>query len=232
MKKRYLYETHTHTKEGSACGLCTGEESARAHKEAGYTGVIITNHFFYGNTAVNRKLPWKDWVREFCKGYNLAKKEGDRIGLQVFFGWESCYRGTEFLVYGLDEEWLLAHPEIRDATIEEQYQLVKAHGGMVVQAHPFREAEYIPEIRLFPRYVDAVEVINAAHTNHGKKDYFNHEYNLRAITYAKEHNLPMTAGSDTHSTHLSGCGMAFERKLEDIHDFIRAVLNREPYELV
>ena len=47
----YLYETHMHTSEGSACGQSAGAEMARAYAENGYTGIIVTDHFFYGNTA-------------------------------------------------------------------------------------------------------------------------------------------------------------------------------------
>ena len=94
--QRYLYETHMHTSEASACAGSTGAQMARAYKEAGYTGIIVTDHFFYGNTSVDRSLPWEEWVRRFCLGYEHAKAEGERIGLSVFFGWEACYEGTEF----------------------------------------------------------------------------------------------------------------------------------------
>ena len=124
----YLYETHMHTSEGSACASNTGAEMARAYAQAGYTGIIITDHFVYGNTAVDRSLPWSEWVEKFCLGYEHAKEEGEKCGLQVFFGWESGYGGPEFLVYGLDKQWLLNHPEIKDATVEEQLQLVHAGG--------------------------------------------------------------------------------------------------------
>lgn len=230
-KSGYLYETHLHTKESSACSHNTGAEMARAYKEAGYTGIIITDHFFYGNTAVDRTLPWKEWVEEFCKGYEHAKEEGDKIGLQVFFGWESGYQGTEFLIYGLDKEWLLSHPEIKDATIEEQYRLVKAGGGIVSHAHPFREEDYIPEIRLFPEYVDAVEVVNATHTSPVSLGHKNPLYNEKAKSYAKEHGLPATGGSDQHTTTMIGGGMLFSRRLKDIHDFTKAVQNREAIDL-
>lgn len=228
----YLYETHMHTSEASACARCTGAEMARAYKKAGYTGIIITDHFFYGNTAVDRRLPWKEWVERFCLGYENAKAEGDKIGLQVFFGWESGYQGTEFLVYGLDKEWLLAHPQIVHASVDEQFALVHEGGGIVSHAHPFREEDYIPEIRLFPEYVDAVEGVNAMHSGDVSDAHKNPLFNERALAYGREHGLPFTAGSDQHSTVMIGGGMVFPRRLADVHDFTQAVLNREAVKLL
>lgn len=222
----YLYETHLHTSEGSACGRSTAAQMAVACKEAGYTGIIVTDHFFGGNTAADRKLPWKEWVESFCKGYENAKKTGDEIGLQVFFGWEQSFCGTDFLIYGLDKEWLLHHPEIKDATVEEQYQLVHANGGMVIHAHPYREAFYIPETRLYPEYVDGVEGVNATHVQWNRGERKN-SYDEKAQEYACTYNLPQTAGSDVHSVDLPGGGMAFARKLMSIQDYIEAVRNQE-----
>ena len=54
MEKLYKIETHMHTSQGSACAVSTGEEMARAHKAAGYDAIIITDHFFGGNTTVPR----------------------------------------------------------------------------------------------------------------------------------------------------------------------------------
>lgn len=221
----YVYETHLHTCQASACASNTGAEMARACKEAGYTGIFVTDHFFYGNTAIDRSLPWQEWVSAFCKGYEDAKREGDRIGLQVFFGWEACYQATEFLIYGLSPEWLYAHPEIKDATIEEQFELVHADGGMVVHAHPFRKEDYIPAIRLFPEYVDAVEGVNATHACHKSLSHNDPQFDVLARQYAAEHNLPMTAGSDIHKTALLNGGMAFSKRLHNAQDFIGAVLS-------
>lgn len=228
----YLYETHMHTSESSACAKSTGAEMARAYKEAGYTGIIITDHFFYGNTAVNRDLSWREWVEQFCLGYEHAREEGEKIGLQVFFGWESGYRGTEFLIYGLDKTWLLAHEEIRDATVEEQFRIVHEGGGIVCHAHPFREEDYIPEIRLYPAYVDAVEGVNAMHSSAVSRAHKNPLFNERALAYGRAHDLPFTAGSDQHTTVMIGGGMVFKRKLQDIHDFTKAVLSREAVALL
>lgn len=228
----YIYETHMHTSEGSACAKNTAEEMARAYAEGGYTGIIVTDHFFYGNTAVDRSLSWEEWVEQYCMGYEHAKEEGDKWGLQVFFGWESGYQGTEFLIYGPDREWLLSHPEIRDATVAEQCRLVHEAGGIVVHAHPFRKAPYIEEIRLFPEYVDGVEGINAAHSGRTKMCQGHPEYNDLAMAYGAKHHLPLTAGSDQHSTEMIGGGMVFPRKLKDIHDFAGAVLAGEAVRLL
>ena len=209
--QRYLYETHMHTSEASACAGSTGAQMARAYKEAGYTGIIVTDHFFYGNTSVDRSLPWEEWVRRFCLGYEHAKAEGERIGLSVFFGWEACYEGTEFLVYGLDQAWLLAHPQIKDASIREQYALVHEGGGIISHAHPFREEDYIPEIRLFPEYVDAVEGVNAMHSSRASDCHKNPLFNERALAYGKEHNLPFTAGSDAYDRRRYGLSKKTER---------------------
>ena len=83
----YLYETHLHTSQASACARYTGAEMAKACKAAGYTGIIVTDHNWGGNTAVNRMLPWRTWVNEFAKGYEDAARMGKRIGLDVFFGY-------------------------------------------------------------------------------------------------------------------------------------------------
>lgn len=225
----YLYETHLHTKEASACAKSYAADMVRACKKAGYTGIFVTDHNWYGNTALDRKLPWNDFVENFAKGYENAKREGDKEGLDVFFGWEAGYNGTEFLIYGLTKEWLLQTPEIKDATVEEQFALVRAAGGMVIHAHPFREEYYIPEIRLFPELVDGVEGINATHSSSKSTSHNKKEFDERAVAYAAEHGLPMTAGSDIHSTFLFGGGMAFKRRLKDGRDFAAAVMGGEDY---
>ena len=227
MNHRFLYETHLHTKEGSACAHNTAEELVYAYKEAGYTGIMVTDHFYRGNCAIDRNMPWEDWVEAYCKGYENAKAAGDAVGLQVFFGWEESYQGTDFLVYGLDKEWLKKHPEIKEVTVEEQYELIHREGGMIIQAHPYREASYIPEIRLYPEAVDGVEVRNASHYGKSVGEDGRSMYDVQAEEYAEKYCLACTGGSDIHSTNLLYGGMSFERKLTDVKDYMRAVLTRE-----
>ncbi len=104
--EKYLYETHCHTTPASRCASAKGEEMADYYKSKGYTGIIVTDHFFNGNTGIDRSLPWNEWVEQFCTGYENAKKRGGQIGLDVFFGFEYNKNGAEFLIYGLGKDWL------------------------------------------------------------------------------------------------------------------------------
>ena len=225
----YLYETHMHTSESSACARSTGREMAQAAKEAGYTGIIITDHNWYGNSCISAGLPWEEWIEQFCTGYEHAKDKGEEIGLDVFFGYESCYQGPEFLIYGVDKMWLKLHPEIKDASIKEQHELIRKAEGMVIHAHPYREEWYIPKIRLFPEDVDGVEGINATHSSPLSLSHNNPDFDKRAIAYANEHRLPISAGSDIHTTDLLGGGVAFKRKLKSIRDYCQVILSGEDY---
>ena len=83
---------------------------AKAARDAGYAGVIVTDHSWYGNHCIDRSLPWEQWIEAFCMGYEDAKRWGDENDFSVFFGYESNYGGTEFLIYGVDKEWLIGHP--------------------------------------------------------------------------------------------------------------------------
>lgn len=221
----FLYETHMHTCQGSGCGVSTGAEHARAYKALGYTGIIITDHFFRGNTAVPRQLPWEQRIQQFCSGYEDAYREGQRIGLDVFFGWEENFNGDEYLVYGLDKSWMLSHPEMEHWTRAQQLSEVHRYGGCVIQAHPFRDRGYIPAIRLGRQFCDGIEVSNAG----------NHAYNdAAALRYGKEFGLVMTSGSDNHHADNAlqhpECvtGVRLEAKLTSIQDWVKLILTRQP----
>lgn len=219
----YKYEPHLHTKEASACAILTGAEQARLYKDLGYSGIIVTDHFFNGNTCIPKHLPWIHKIDLLCKGYENAKEEGDKIGLKVFFGWEANFSGTEFLIYGLDKEWLKAHPDMLSWTIEEQYERIHRAGGFIVHAHPFRDRPYIKEIRLFPDAVDAVEAINIGNRSE--------EVDKKAMAYAKKHKLPMTAGTDAHGFENQRSGISFTKDLGHINDFIDEI-KAGNYELI
>lgn len=223
----YKYDTHVHTAEASGCATASGAEQARRYKELGYDGIIITDHFFNGNSAIHHYYDWYDRVRQFCKGYENAKAEGDKIGLKVFFGLEYSYFGADLLTYGVDKDWLYQNDNIMDVSVYEYIKRVHDAGGIIVHAHPFREADYIKEIKLMPKWVDGVEIYNTG--NH----YIDEKFNERAKWYAEQYDLPITAGTDNH--HLTSeriSGISTEQPLESIEDYMDAVVCRKISEII
>ena len=220
----YLYETHLHTRHGSGCGRASGPEYFDRYKRLGYAGIIVTEHFWRGYCAVDRRLPWPEFVERFCHGYEEAKAAAEGSGLQVFFGWEETIDGDDYLVYGLDKAWLLNHPESRGWTRAEQLHEVRRAGGCVVQAHPFRDRDYIDAIHLGP--ADAYEVANAGNPP---------ENDLQAWRWAKKQGHLMTAGSDIHSARQFEddqlCGVRFSQPLHSIQDYVEAIRSRTPFQL-
>lgn len=202
---------------------------AKAAKEAGYTGIFVTNHAWGGNTSVDRALPWREWIEHFAIGYENARIWGDRNGLDVFFGYESGYQGTEFLIYGLSPWWMMEHEELHDASIEKQLGIVHEGGGIVIHAHPFREESYIPEIRLYPEFVDGVEGFNATHASHLSRAHNNPEYDAKATEYARKHKLPMVAGSDVHNTLMLGGGILTSKRLTSSQDLVQLIRSADMY---
>jgi hypothetical protein len=216
----FLYETHLHTCESSICGVTRGADYIQSYIDRGYTGIMVTDHFFNGNCTVDRRLPWKEWVKRYCLGFEHAREAGARRGLDVFFGWEETFDGDDYLIYGLDREWLLEHPEIVRWTRDEQFREVRNYGGCVVQAHPFRQHDYIHTIHLAPYFVDALETANAG--NHDAA------YDSLAYEFARILGLPAVAGSDMHDVRdlftAEPYGVELEKKLSSINEYVRILL--------
>ena len=217
----YRYETHLHTVEGSACGMTPGREYPAIFKARGYDGIFITDHFFHGNTRPSRDLPWPEYVEAYMKGYEEAKKAGDEIGFKVFFGIEENFEGDEFLLYGIDKEFLLAHPEVPHWTREEMIRAVHEAGGAVMQAHPFRDRDYIKKIHLYTEDIEGIEGINTANTAND---------NLAALCYAEHFDLMIQAGSDTHfkwNIDAGNGGILYSEPILSEKDYAERLLRHE-----
>ncbi len=184
--EKYKYELHCHTSEGSRCAKISASQMADFYKSAGYTGLVITDHFFNGNTTVPKALDWEERVELYCKGYENAKRRGGEIGLDVFFGWEF---GGDFVTIGLDKEWLKNHPDLDLLKPAEYFKTVHDAGGYIIHAHPFRESPYTKVLRIFPREVDAMETVNAVNT-----DFENQISEYIATRY----NVTKVCGTDNH----------------------------------
>lgn len=218
----YRYETHLHTAPVSKCGKAGVRETLEFYKSLDYAGVFITNHFIDGNINIDRTCPYEDRIHFYFSDYEEGARIGKEIGLDVFCGVEMSYRGTDFLVYGLDKQWYLSHPEIEGMQKSQLLPLLMENGALVIQAHPFREADYIDHIRLFPRHVHGVEVYNGGQHEQGFR-------NAMAEHYAKQYGLIPFAGSDNHRAGLQQNfgGMQSAAPVADEKDFVQKVLGGE-----
>lgn len=221
-KEEFLYETHLHTSPVSRCGRFSVRDNLAFYKSQGYAGVFITNHFIDGNFGGDRTASYAERIEFYFSECEEAVKIGRELGIDVFYGIESSYRGTDFLIYGLGKEWFLDHAEIEDMKRSDMLSLLRDAGAFIVQAHPYREERYIDHIRLFPRHVEAVEVINASNSDS--------KMNELAGYYAESYGLLATAGSDNHfagAFNRDLAGMKFSHRLTSVDDFIQSMRRGE-----
>lgn len=222
----YKYEMHMHASECSKCSPVSARQMVQALAQKGYAGAVLTDHFLGGNTAVPRQLPWEQKMHLYYGAYESALQEAKRLDLDLFFGLEHAVPGTgkEFLTYGIDLEFLLANPDLVKVPIEEYIARIHAAGGLVVQAHPFRQAPYIlPQNIVDPKLLDGVEVYNYGNVRIGQ-----HLQNRQAAQMAIEYNLIPVVGSDAHHPdQLQGCGMVFDHRLKTVKQLLRALRNKE-----
>lgn len=224
----FLYETHLHSSPASRCGVSPSDSYIEPYKKAGYTGAILTNHFFNGNSGIDRSLPWEERVHLYCEDfYKMAEAAKDK-DFDVFFGLEFNFHGDEYLIFGekITEDWLLKHPEIMTLSHLELFKLIDSEGALMLQAHPYRLRSYMSGIFLHPEAVHGCEVYNAGNQP---------EENEKALAYAKEHDFIQTAGSDNHNVaNFDGLGktfhpgaVVFEERPKDINDFVRLLKEKK-----
>lgn len=53
--------------------------------DQGYSGAVITDHFFNGNCGVDQRQPWVDKVNDFCAGYEAAVEAAKGLDFDVLF---------------------------------------------------------------------------------------------------------------------------------------------------
>ena len=213
------FELHAHTSECDKYAHLSGAELVRAYSEAGYRGMVITDHYF--------SLFYEWWRDELClddhqkimhrylQGYYAARNEAEKRGFTVLCGAEVRFDHTinDFLVYGLEEQDFYRLPLLnRLKNVEELVEALPPH-AVVVQAHPFRDKMTV----MSPDALFGIEVHN------GGTDPFRNEM---ARLYAEHYGKAMTSGSDIHHIKaLARGGIATERQIgcaRDLVDVLRS----------
>ena len=185
---------------------------------AGYSGILITDHFCLPSFEYLGNPMDAGCVNRFLEGYRQVKALGDQRGLKV-------YKGAELRFYENDNDYiminypdsLLENPEkLFCMGLAEFYPLAKAAGAMLIQAHPYRGPCRPAE----PKYLDGVEIYNM-HPNHDS-------HNDLAVQFGASSGLIQTSGSDCHMPHhLGRGGIRAEELPEDEAGLVRLLRSGE-----
>lgn len=215
----YKIETHLHTTHVSQCGHMKAREIAELYKEAGYSALIVTDH--YNRTTFDYlgidPAGDSDRIGAFLEGFRLVREEGAKLGLRVFKGAELRFDESEndYLFYGWRDDLLAEPDKIFRMGIAAFAPMARAQGGLIIQAHPYRRG-CTPAIAC---YLDGVEVLNS-NPRHNSR-------NERAREYADEYGLIATSGSDCHRVEDVGlAGIACEHLPSDSMQMARLLRSR------
>ena len=219
---QYLYETHCHTDESSRCGQVKGADVVRMYKEAGYDGIVVTDHFnsyTFDKAGLTR---WEDMIAHHMAGYKAAKALEDE-SFSVLYGLELRFEAendNDYLVYGVDEAYLRAHPFLcYQESYETFYRQAKEDGLIVFQAHPFRNRMQIVK----PDYLDGIEVFNG-NAGHDSRCEI-------ALEWAMKFGLSILSGSDFHEpSHLARGGIITDTPIRTMDDLL-SVLRKKRYSI-
>ena len=218
---QYKYELHCHTKETSLCGQVPAAEIVKMYKEAGYSGIVITDHYSPMTFKPSRVWRPQTDMDFYLSGYKEALKYADE-NFTVLLGMEIRYYATanDYLVYGVTEDFLRNSGNLMKIYPKKFYKLAKENGMIVVQAHPFRKLM----IRTNPDYLDGAEIHN------GKADI---ESNLKSAQWAEENNMAIrVSGSDFHRPkNLANGGIITNEPIKTNEDLLR-ILRSGEFEMI
>lgn len=218
----FKYQMHCHTSPCSGCAHMSPLELVNALHDGGYSGCVITNHFYNGNSGIDRSMLWTDFVGAYENDFLECKAYAKKYDIDFLFGIEEHFgNGREILCYGVTPEMLRAHPELQERNLKLWYETMSALGVVVVQAHPYRARKHISEVGPFSvEFLDGIEVYN----------YRNYpEENEQAKAFAEQHpDFILTSGSDAHITEVvPHAGIMTQKRIISEKELAAVLISRE-----
>lgn len=222
--KKYKIELHAHSAETSRCGSIGAEEMVKKYDEAGYSALVLTDHYYARFFEEISYLSWKDQLENYLKGYQTACEAAKNLDFKVFLGLEIKFDDdpNEYLIYGLNKDFLFKHPNLYQLSLEEFRTLTvdQKDEVLVFQAHPFRPG-MAPVSNVL---LDGLEVYNGNPRHDSQND--------KALCYAKKHELKMISGSDFHEEEdLARGGIAAAGLPSDMRELC-SLLRSGEYDLI
>lgn len=215
-------ELHAHSKEISSCGKLSVEELLELYRNAGYDGIVLTNHFNRETALRLSKENNGDFEEIFHSAYEKMALLGKNMAIQVFYGYEIRFDGSsnDYLVYGMDRETAKEYDTLFQMTPEKFGTLAKEKGFLFYQAHPFRKGMTIVE----PSCLFGMEVKNT-HPRHDSR-------NDMASAWAEKFGLHKIGGSDCHQKQdAAGSGIITEKEISTLEALV-AVLREDAYTII
>ena len=216
-----LIDLHAHTSGISTCCRVPAPEIIKAAQDAGIDGIVLSNHYQRSYVHNGDVL---GFAERYTAEYYYTKACGDAAGFKVFYGMEvtmELHSNAHILVYGVDPSFTLEYPETYAMTMADLYALVKANGGMLVQAHPFRGGR---DVLQDLAYLDGVEA-----NSHPLYDATHFD---RLTEIAQSRELILTSGGDYHAdTHRPHCGAYLPDSIETTEDLCEFLRTTETIDL-
>ena len=83
----YKLEMHVHTSPTSRCASAKAEDAVAQYTQAGYHGLVLTNHINNSTYRYMEDMPWNEKVAHFVRGFeDMQRAAAGR--LTVLFGCE------------------------------------------------------------------------------------------------------------------------------------------------
>ncbi len=189
-----LIDMHGHTAGISRCCRIDAREGIRQAVEAGFDGMVITNHYeawYYTEES------YDGWIESYIAEWELCRELGREYGFRIFCGIEvslAVVPNLHLLIYGADADFLRKYPHLCRRSLQELSQIVRENGCALIQAHPFRHGVGIQDTDL----LDGVEI-----NCHPKYDGGHAQQILAA---AGEKRLVVTVGCDYHADSARPAG--------------------------
>ena len=87
-KMTYKFDTHVHTAETSICGKLKAAEIVRLYRDAGYSGICITDHYYENYFSDYQYNSWEQAMDRYLEGYHKALECGKKLDITVLPGAE------------------------------------------------------------------------------------------------------------------------------------------------
>lgn len=205
MKK---FEMHSHCFPVSRCSKLNATDLVDKYHKCGFDGLVLTNHYSY--TYIEKTgATMQEFVDAFLQNYYDVKAEAEKYGMVALLGAEVtlyCHHDkryremfdsetlaknyADYLLVGVTEEFIKKGLPLFDYTLPQLKKTCEENGILLFQAHPFRyeQKHSLKDVR----YLDGIELNGCSLYDIAEK---------RTLDIAREHNLLVIAGGDTHYTY-------------------------------